>query len=337
VRVHSSAPTRLDLAGGTLDIWPLYLFHEGAQTLNVAISARAECHLSEADHGLKVISEDTGASLSVDHWSELDGTEEPRLISHLLRYFRPDHLTIVTRSQSPVGAGLAGSSALNIALCGALATWQRQSYSPESLINLALNLEAQVIRVPTGNQDYRPAMYGGLASIELGPSGVHRHALSVDLNKLGERIVVAHTGETRNSGINNWEITKRHLDGDEHVIACFQQIRDIAIAMRIALEAQDWLEVGRQIAKEWTVRKRLAPGVTTPDIDTLIQRGYDAGAHAAKVCGAGGGGCIFFFADSSKIPAVRLAVERGGAQILDIKMDPEGLRVHCEKDPTVDR
>ena len=97
--------------------------------------------------------------------------------------------------------------------------------------------------------------------------------------------------------------------------------------MRIALEAQDWLEVGRQIAEEWTVRKRLAPGVTTPDIDTLIQRGYDSGARAAKVCGAGGGGCIFFLVDSSNVPAVRLAVERGGAQILDIKMDPEGLRV----------
>jgi len=330
VRVHSSAPTRLDLAGGTLDIWPLYLFHEGAQTLNVAISARAECDLSENDHGLQVISEDTDTTLSVDHWSALTGTEEPRLISRLLRYFRPDRLTIVTRSQAPVGAGLAGSSALNIALCGALTTWQRQPCSPEPLINLALNLEAQVIRVPTGNQDYRPAMYGGLASIELGPSGIHRHPLSVDLNSLNERIVVAYTGESRDSGINNWEITKRHLDGDKHVVDCFVQIRDIAIAMRLALEAQDWPEVGRQIAAEWTVRKRLAPAVTTPAIDALIDRGCDAGARAAKVCGAGGGGCVFFLADPSQVPTVRQAVERDGAQILDIKIDPEGLRIHCE-------
>ena len=37
----SSAPTRIDLAGGTIDIWPLYLFHDGAQTVNAAISLRA--------------------------------------------------------------------------------------------------------------------------------------------------------------------------------------------------------------------------------------------------------------------------------------------------------
>ena len=27
--IETSAPTRIDLAGGTIDIWPLYLFHPG--------------------------------------------------------------------------------------------------------------------------------------------------------------------------------------------------------------------------------------------------------------------------------------------------------------------
>ena len=44
-RIISSAPTRIDLAGGTIDIWPLYLFHEGASTLNAAISLRAHVEL----------------------------------------------------------------------------------------------------------------------------------------------------------------------------------------------------------------------------------------------------------------------------------------------------
>jgi hypothetical protein len=30
VTIDTSAPTRIDLAGGTIDIWPLYLFHPGA-------------------------------------------------------------------------------------------------------------------------------------------------------------------------------------------------------------------------------------------------------------------------------------------------------------------
>ena len=46
VDIECSAPTRIDLAGGTYDIWPLYLFHDGAQTINAAISLRASCRLT---------------------------------------------------------------------------------------------------------------------------------------------------------------------------------------------------------------------------------------------------------------------------------------------------
>jgi len=49
----------------------------------------------------------------------------------------------------------------------------------------------------------------------------------------------------------------------------FARIRDIAAAMRTALERRDWPEVGRQIAAEWDNRKNLAPGVTTPEIDAM--------------------------------------------------------------------
>ena len=328
VRVHSSAPTRLDLAGGTLDIWPLYLFHEHAQTLNTAITLRAECTLSDSeDGGLHAVSEDTGMSFSVAHWTDLSGEEEPRLVARLLRFFQVEHLTVVTRSGSPVGAGLAGSSALNIALCGALAAWQAQSYPPEALINLAMNLEAQVLRVPTGAQDYRPAMYGGLASIEMGPAGVQRHALPVDARELEARIVLAYTGESRNSGINNWEITKRHLDGDRQVIDLFDRIRDVALVMRQAIEDRDWPEVGRQLATEWKLRQGLAPEVSTPTIDALIARGLEAGARAAKVCGAGGGGCVLFFADPPDVPAVHEAVAQA-ARVLDVGIDDSGLVLH---------
>ena len=107
--------------------------------------------------------------------------------------------------------------------------------------------------------------------------------------------MLAYTGAPRNSGTNNWEITKRHIDGDRHVFDCFERIRDTAAAMREALERGDWDEVGRQIADEWDNRKRLAPGVTTPAIDALIARAAAAGATAAKVCGAGGGGCLFCY------------------------------------------
>jgi D-glycero-alpha-D-manno-heptose-7-phosphate kinase len=156
---------------------------------------------------------------------------------------------------------------------------------------------------------------------------VHRVALDVDPAQIEDRIVLAYTGAPRESGTNNWEMTKRHIDGNRQVFDSFERIRDTAVAMRTALAREDWPEVGRQIAVEWENRKRLAPGVTTPFIDELIGRASRAGAQAAKVCGAGGGGCLFCFAEPAYRESVRDALAAGGATILDYRVETEGLRV----------
>src|SRR5438270_3247232 len=37
---------RVDLAGGTLDLWPLYLFHPGAVTVNMGVSIMTSCRIT---------------------------------------------------------------------------------------------------------------------------------------------------------------------------------------------------------------------------------------------------------------------------------------------------
>src|SRR5215831_3034652 len=100
VHIHASAPTRIDLAGGTLDIWPLYLFHDGAQTLNAAISLRAHCALeSRPDKRIVVVSDDTGARIEAQHWSELRDNHELKLLGRILQYFHASGLELHTRSE----------------------------------------------------------------------------------------------------------------------------------------------------------------------------------------------------------------------------------------------
>jgi D-glycero-alpha-D-manno-heptose-7-phosphate kinase len=328
LHIDASAPTRIDLAGGTLDIWPLYLFHEGAQTLNAAISLRARCSISPRDDKrIVIVSEDTERRVEAAHWSELKDNPELRLLGRLLHHFQVEGLELRTRSESPVGAGIAGSSALNIAVCGALMAWTECALTDDQLLHIAMNVEAQAIDVPTGVQDYRPALYGGISAVELGVSGVRRVALPASASELEARLVLAYTGATRNSGINNWEVTKRHIDGDREVRRRFGRIRDIAVEMREALERNDWSAVGRHIAAEWDNRKHLAPGVTTPAIDAMIDAARDVGALGGKVCGAGGGGCLFCLGAPDDIPAIRRALEARGARLLDFHLEPEGLRV----------
>lgn len=327
MRISASAPTRIDLAGGTIDIWPLYLFHPGAQTLHIAISLRAHAWIEpRPDDRIELISEDTGRMVNLPA-EQLRDDETLPLLARLAHRFGAHGLRLTTRGESPAGAGIAGSSALNIAICGALARFTAQDLDPEALMEVAKDVEAQVIHVPTGLQDYRPAMYGGIAALELEAGRPVRVALDVDPNELQQRLVLCYTGEPRNSGTNNWEITKRHIDGDRHVFDCFERIRDTAAAMRAALTQGDWERTAQCLATEWDNRKRLAPGVTTTAIDELIARALGAGAQGAKVCGAGGGGCLVCIAPPGQIPAVREALADGGARILDFQIEATGLSV----------
>jgi len=330
VRISASAPTRIDLAGGTIDIWPLYLFHPGAQTLNAAISLRARAWIEpRPDERVELLSEDTDRTVNLP-FDQLRDDDTLPLLGRLVHRFGAHGIRLTTRGESPAGAGIAGSSALNVAVCGALAAHLGDERTPEAILEIAKDVEAQVIKVPTGLQDYRPAMYGGIAALELHAGETMRVALDVDPQELERRIVLCYTGEPRNSGTNNWEITKRHLDGDQHIFDCFERIRDTAAAMREALTRGDWEGTAACLATEWENRKRLAPGVTTAAIDSLIARAIAAGATAAKVCGAGGGGCLFCLAPPEAVPKVREALADGGAGILDFRIETTGLQVARE-------
>ena len=170
-------------------------------------------------------------------------------------------------------------------------------------------------------------MYGGVKAIELRADGLHRKALPVDFNELNERTVLAYTGEPRNSGINNWEVTKAHIDGDKKVFKNFARIAEIAVNMRKALEAGDWNATGKLVREEWSHRRNNAPGITTPLIDRMIAATRKAGAVGAKVCGAGGGGCVFFLVEKGAKERVSELIQREGAEVLPITVAPKGVSV----------
>jgi D-glycero-alpha-D-manno-heptose-7-phosphate kinase len=330
--IQSSAPTRVDLAGGTIDIPPLFLFHEGASTVNFAVSLLAHCRIeTRSDDKIVLESVDRGEKFETTLANIGSLKNEPRLelLSKLVYFFKPEvGFNMVTESKAPAGAGLAGSSTLNIACIGALNKLVGNRYTPDRFIPIAAAVECQVIKVPTGYQDYYSAQFGGAACIHFGPEGMRREALDIDIATLERRIVVIYTGEPRNSGTNNWEITKRHIDGDRELFDIFEGIRDTSVNVRKALLRGDWNAVGELLREAHPARMRLSPNMTTPQMDKLIETAYANGAIGAKVCGAGGGGCIAFFCEDGRRAEVEkaLAAEEG-AQVLDWKLAPQGLSV----------
>ena len=328
--IESSAPTRVDLAGGTIDIPPLFLFHEGAATVNFAVSLLAKCRIETRDDSAIVLeSIDRGVKFetSLERIAELKDEPQLELLSKLVYFFKPETgFNMITESEAPAGAGLAGSSTLNIACIGALNKLVDDRYTADRFIPIAANVECQVIRVPTGYQDYYSAQYGSAACIHFGPAGMHREALEIDVETLERRVVVCYTGEPRNSGTNNWEITKRHIDGDQELFEIFDGIRDSSLAIREKLLQGDWDCVGEILRESHPHRKRLSPHITTPQMDMLIDKALANGAIAPKVCGAGGGGCIAFFCeDGRKADVEKALAAESGAEVLDWTLAEDGL------------
>jgi D-glycero-alpha-D-manno-heptose-7-phosphate kinase len=330
--IEATAPTRVDLAGGTIDIWPLYLFHPGAMTVNFAVSLRALCRIEpRGDDQVILESRDRKVSFEtrLADIETLAREERLELISKLVHFFKPETgFHLIAESAAPAGAGLGGSSALAIACIGALNRLVGDRYPESKYIVIAANVETTVIRVPAGFQDYYGAFYGGVSAISFDAAGIRREAVQVGPEELERRVVICYTGEPRLSGINNWEMFKTHVEGDPTIFDLFEKVRDSAREMCQALSAGDWARVGEIMREAYPNRKRLAPNITTPYMEHLVERAIRSGAVGAKVCGAGGGGCIAFLCEEGAKDSVEraLAAEEG-AEVLKWNFARDGLVV----------
>src|SRR5450631_3805851 len=329
--IIAQAPCRADLAGGTIDLWPLYLFHPGALTVNFAVNILTTCRITPLKgKRIHLRSVDTRREEEFSSFEALRTANRFRLplAARLLQFFAPkEGLLMETDSESPAGAGISGSSALMIASTAALGRFTGRDLSLEQMRVIAQNVEAQIIRVPTGCQDYYPALYGGVSAIHLDADGIHRESVPVAPEEIESRFVLAYTGAPRQSGINNWEVFKAHINGDKRVFHNFEQIVGIAREMRLALTQGDWNAVASLLRQEWKLRRTNAPGISTPLIDKLIAAAAKQGGQAAKVCGAGGGGCVIFLVKKGSASRVAAAIADHGGRVLPLQVAREGLRL----------
>ena len=297
--VVARAWCRVDFAGGTLDIWPLGLLHSGAVTVNAAVDLPAEVTLRPRRTGYRLVQgEETVDARHPRDWLAEPGTA---LVGHLALATDLPPVEIELRSGSPRGGGLGASSALAVAMIAAAERFQdRPASDVETKSRLARDLEARLMGLPTGKQDHLPALLGGVLAISHQPGGERFERLDVDLDALGESLVVAYTGETHFSAGNNWRIVRRRLDGDASTVALFDRISAAAEAVVAAFTDGDFEAVGRLMSEEWSSRRKLAEGISTPKIEALLETALAAGAWGGKACGAGGGGCIAVMAPRSR-------------------------------------
>jgi D-glycero-alpha-D-manno-heptose-7-phosphate kinase len=332
-KVIVRAPVRADLAGGTLDLWPIYLFHPGARTVNVAISYYAESEVAQTGTSdIEIHLTDQQYKQRYTSLQEMGADPKAALLHRVLEHFRLTGIRIITRTDAPRGSGLGGSSALSITLVRALSEIAGHPVEGEDLIHLVRDLETRLLGVPAGIQDYYPPVFGGLGSLHLTAGKPARHSLQTSLPDLSAHMLLHYTGIAHFSGTNNWELYKRHIDGKKKVQKGLGNIADTAIEMERALDAGNFEAAGAALKKEWEHRKALIEGISTPEIDAAITVAENAGAWGGKVCGAGGGGCIVFLFPRERREAIVQALATVPGRVLDAAPVLHGLNVERDHD-----
>ena len=330
--IEITTPNRIDLAGGTTDLHPLYLFLEGGCTVNLAISVNSCVNLrTQADRSVSIFSKDLGESQRARDPISLDTHGPLGLVARTVKVLPPETgLDITTFNEAPAGSGLGASSALTTALLGGLLKLRGWEKSPDDLIRLATDIETAAIGVPAGSQDHIAAYYGGISLIDFGYHGFVRRDCTLEpqwKDRLEEMIILSYTGEGRFSGMNNWEIIKNFIDDRDSIREKLLQIRDIALEMcDVVMDAQ-WNKLPALVNREWTLRRSLAAGVTNARIDSIMASAVKAGAMANKICGAGGGGCMITLVEKKKRSAVEQAILDEGGLVIPFKINTTGMTI----------
>jgi len=321
MKYFARSATRVDLAGGTLDCWPLYTLVGGAKTTNLAISVFTTAELEVTpQREIDLHIEDLNYHRVFANLAEaLECSDRALdLIRAQLRFWRPDFgFRLRTRSESPVGGGLGGSSSLCISLIKVFAQVKRQLLTTYEKVNLAHNLEAEVLHKPTGTQDYFPAIEPGLSIIHYEPLGPRLERLNFSLEHFAQRMLLVYTGQPHHSGLNNWQVIKAAIDGDQKTLAALREIKRIGEATAEACKNRAWNNLPELFREEFKARIQLSSGFSSPRIEELERLGLNAGAEAVKICGAGGGGCVVIWAEPDRKGQVADACRHEGFQILD--------------------
>lgn len=321
-KIEIRCPTRVDLAGGTLDLWPLNQFVQGATTLNVAIDVWTRATLEEAS-GTEIVwdSKDLKFERKYSNLQEALDDRDPKVVlfQSVLKFFKPSQgFKLTSQSESPVGGGLGGSSSLTISMMKAFSIWlDRPFESVHAMVNVAHNLEALVLNTPTGTQDYYPAVTGGLSILRYGFSGIDQEVLDLQATPLNDHFMLVYTGKSHHSGLNNFEVMKSAVQRDERTMRALVDLKVIAVEMEQAIRGQRWDQLPSLFNREFEARVRLAPAFTSPEIEQLNKITLEAGALAVKICGAGGGGCILVWCAPDKKKRVAETCQKAGFQVMN--------------------
>jgi len=295
----ATSSTRVDLAGGTLDLWPLSALIKNAATINCSIDCFTEVTFTPSDTlTITVESPDFSESFEFRSVDDFFAAEDNKL--SLLQEAFPlmeDTAKAIgewsLKSASPAGSGLGGSSSLLISILRVMCKICDLDCCDAEIIETAKNIESRVLKTPAGIQDYFAPVKKGLNFISYKECGYIREEMVEALSFIGPCLTIVDSQIKHHSGMNNWEILKSYVDGDLRVKEALESISETSHKLKEAFIKQDFEAVKNCFEDELEARKKVSTSYLNDDLIAFLEKlKLVPGAAAFKICGAGGGGCV---------------------------------------------
>lgn len=297
-RIRAVVPNRVDLAGGTLDIYPLYLLVPGSMTVNAAIDVHSLAEITPVRGYARLRSDNFSLGEEAPDTHGFSAEGKLGLLASAMRFHPPvKGIEIRFRNEAPLGSGIGASSALLVAAMLAMNAFLGIRRGWEETARAAMEIEAEHLRCLTGRQDHVAALRGGIQGIRFLPGRIDPERIgagSAPGRKLAAHGFLAGTGKAHRSADVNWRMIRGAIDGNVEVLRRFRGIAAVAREAWHAVRTGDVEGAGRAVAREWEIRKTLAAGVSSPKVERLFaSREFRRRVRGAKLCGAGGGGMVF--------------------------------------------
>jgi D-glycero-alpha-D-manno-heptose-7-phosphate kinase len=333
--IRSKAPLRIGLAGGGSDVSPYSDLYGGA-ILNATISMYAYATIEPRNDGKIVLNAvDKGEHLTLTSTEQLaiDGQLDllKGIYNRVVRDFtkKPLSFTLTTFVDAPPGSGLGSSSTLVAAILGAFAEWLKLPLGEYDIAQLAYAIERVDLNQAGGKQDQYAATFGGVNFMEfykedkviVNPLRISQRVL----DELAFNLVLYYTETSRLSSTiieqQRENVTKNNISS----IEAMHNIKRQAILMKGALLKGNLDQVGTILDFGWQNKKKMAEGISNPQIDEIYDTALKAGATGGKISGAGGGGFMFFYCPGSTRYQVVESLLKFGGQVKRYGFTKHGL------------
>lgn len=234
-------------------------------------------------------------------------------------------IEITSVADIPAGSGLGSSSAFVVGLLKGLFAYQGEFHTAEDLARGACGVELELCHAPIGKQDQYAAAFGGLRCYTFNPDqsvGVEPIAISAETKaSFGGKLLLLDTGVRRSA---NAILSTQQADlRDSRKRANVRSLANLAGAFRDALLLGRHNECGEILDTAWQLKRYMA-GVSSDDIDLCYAVAKQQGAIGGKLCGAGAGGMMLFYAPFDRQDAI---VRATGLKSIPFRLTDQGSTV----------